>query len=244
MNNNLWELDLNAKCLFSCSPSMRTISGAATIQCIGALSDSFRPIVPPWTLAQHSAAHALGHFGQGQRTYLWGLTHFPRDSYVYGVGHITDLCMRCLTCTDSRRAYRMNLIHLEESPSCLSQTFNTQSFPSPRWAFKGKKMTSTIAMWGSNNNVDGDSSWNSARFQKINEALNEAPPVASGYGNYWVMKHATWWFCNAYFAVYEFNILCEISHKNLNPFTAKYGFFGLLFLFVTYDISELWRLKP
>ena len=45
---------------------------------------------------------------------------------------------------------------------------------------------------------------------------------------------------NAYFAVYGFKILCEISkvpfeisHKILNPYTAKYAF---------YDVLKIWRL--
>ena len=45
---------------------------------------------------------------------------------------------------------------------------------------------------------------------------------------------------NAYFAVYGFKILCEISkvpfeisHKNLNPYTAKYAF---------YEVLKVWRL--
>ena len=56
---------------------------------------------------------------------------------------------------------------------------------------------------------------------------------------------------NAHFAVYGFKILCEISkgtfeisHKILNPYTAKYAFHRLLFLLVSYDIFELWRHKP
>ena len=53
------------------------------------------------------------------------------------------------------------------------------------------------------------------------------------------------------FAVYGFKILCEISkgtfeisHKILNPYTAKYAFYCLQFLRVSYDIFELWRHKP
>ena len=51
--------------------------------------------------------------------------------------------------------------------------------------------------------------------------------------------------------MYGFKILCEISkvpfeisHKILNPYTAKYAFYWLLFFFVIYDILELWRHKP
>ena len=51
--------------------------------------------------------------------------------------------------------------------------------------------------------------------------------------------------------MYGFNISCEISkgtfeisHKILNPYTAKYAFYCLLFLRVSYDIFELWRHKP
>ena len=50
------------------------------------------------------------------------------------------------------------------------------------------------------------------------------------------------------FAVYGFKILCEISkgtfeisHKILNPYTAKYAFYCFQFLRVSYDIFELWR---
>ena len=50
--------------------------------------------------------------------------------------------------------------------------------------------------------------------------------------------------------MYGFKILCEISkvpfeisHKILNPYTAKYAFYRLLFFFVIYDILELWRHK-
>ena len=50
---------------------------------------------------------------------------------------------------------------------------------------------------------------------------------------------------------YGFKILCEISkvpfeisHKILNPYTAKYVFYCLQFLRVSYDIFELWRHKP
>ena len=32
----------------------------------------------------------------------------------------------------------------------------------------------------------------------------------------------------------------EISHKTWNPYTVKYAFYRLLFLFVIYDIFELW----
>ena len=45
--------------------------------------------------------------------------------------------------------------------------------------------------------------------------------------------------------VYGFKNLCEtskgsleISHKILDPYTTKYGFYWLLFLHVTYDIFE------
>ena len=48
-----------------------------------------------------------------------------------------------------------------------------------------------------------------------------------------------------------FKIFCEISkgtfeisHKILNPYTATYAFYGLVFLRVSYDIFELWRHKP
>ena len=51
--------------------------------------------------------------------------------------------------------------------------------------------------------------------------------------------------------MYGFNILCEISkgtfeisHKILNPYIAKQAFYWLLFLFVIFDILELWRHKP
>ena len=51
--------------------------------------------------------------------------------------------------------------------------------------------------------------------------------------------------------MYGFKILCEISkgtfeisHKILNPYTAKYAFYCLLFLRVSYDIFELWCHKP
>ena len=50
------------------------------------------------------------------------------------------------------------------------------------------------------------------------------------------------------FAVYGFKTLCEISkgtfeisHKILNPYTAKYAFYCFHFLRVSYDIFELWR---
>ena len=36
----------------------------------------------------------------------------------------------------------------------------------------------------------------------------------------------------------------EISHKILNPYTAKYAFYCFQFLRVSYDIFELWRHKP
>ena len=36
--------------------------------------------------------------------------------------------------------------------------------------------------------------------------------------------------------------LCMDS-KFLNPYTAKYAFYGLLFLYVNYNIFELWRNK-
>ena len=49
----------------------------------------------------------------------------------------------------------------------------------------------------------------------------------------------------------RFNISCdisngtfEISHKILNPYTAKYTIYWLLFLYVIYGIFELWRHKP
>ena len=51
--------------------------------------------------------------------------------------------------------------------------------------------------------------------------------------------------------MYGFKILCEISkgtfeisHKILNPYTAKYAFHRFQFLHVSYDIFELWRHKP
>ena len=51
--------------------------------------------------------------------------------------------------------------------------------------------------------------------------------------------------------MYGFKILCEISkgtfeisHKILNPYTAKYAFYRFQFLRVSYDIFELWRHKP
>ena len=60
-----------------------------------------------------------------------------------------------------------------------------------------------------------------------------------------------WHLLNAYFAVYGFQILCEISkgtfeisQKILKPYTAKYTFYCFLFLRVSYDIFELWRHKP
>ena len=50
--------------------------------------------------------------------------------------------------------------------------------------------------------------------------------------------------------MYGFKILCEISkgtfeisHKILNPYIAKYAFDWLIFLFVIYDIFELWHHK-
>ena len=36
----------------------------------------------------------------------------------------------------------------------------------------------------------------------------------------------------------------EITHKLLNPYTAKYEVYCLLFLRLGYDIFELWRHKP
>ena len=36
----------------------------------------------------------------------------------------------------------------------------------------------------------------------------------------------------------------EISHKILNTYTAKYAHWWLLFVYVIYDIFELWRHKP
>ena len=52
---------------------------------------------------------------------------------------------------------------------------------------------------------------------------------------------------NVNIVVYGFKIMCEISkdtfeisHKILNPYTAKYTFHGLLVLRVSYDIFELW----
>ena len=49
----------------------------------------------------------------------------------------------------------------------------------------------------------------------------------------------------------EFTILCEISkgtfeilHNILNPYTAKYAFYGLVFVGVSHDIFELWSQKP
>ena len=36
----------------------------------------------------------------------------------------------------------------------------------------------------------------------------------------------------------------EISHQIWNPYTAKYAFYCILFLRVSYDIFELWRHKP
>ena len=51
--------------------------------------------------------------------------------------------------------------------------------------------------------------------------------------------------------MYWFKILCEISkdtfeisHKILNPYTAKYVVYCLQFLRVIYDIFEMWRHKP
>ena len=51
--------------------------------------------------------------------------------------------------------------------------------------------------------------------------------------------------------MYGFKILCEISkgtfeisHKILNPYAAKYAFWCLLFLRMSYDIFELWRHNP
>ena len=51
--------------------------------------------------------------------------------------------------------------------------------------------------------------------------------------------------------MYGFKILCkiskgtfEISCKILDPYTAKYVFYCLLFLLVSYDIFELWRYQP
>ena len=50
--------------------------------------------------------------------------------------------------------------------------------------------------------------------------------------------------------LYGSNILCEISkvpfeisHKMLDPYTAKYAFYCLLFLRVSNDNFELWRHK-
>ena len=61
------------------------------------------------------------------------------------------------------------------------------------------------------------------------------------------MFNTSW---NAYFVAYGFKILCEISkdtfefsRKNLNPYTAKYAFYCLIFFHVSYDIFELWRHK-
>ena len=57
----------------------------------------------------------------------------------------------------------------------------------------------------------------------------------------------------AYFAVYGFKMLYEISkgtfeisHKILNPYTAKYAFncFVILRGSYLYDIFEFWRHKP
>ena len=52
------------------------------------------------------------------------------------------------------------------------------------------------------------------------------------------------------FAVCGFKILREISkgtsemsHKILNPYTAKYALYCLVFLRVSFDIFELWRHK-
>ena len=36
----------------------------------------------------------------------------------------------------------------------------------------------------------------------------------------------------------------EISHKIVNPYTAKYAFYSFVFLCVSYDIFELWGHKP
>ena len=44
--------------------------------------------------------------------------------------------------------------------------------------------------------------------------------------------------------MYELPILCEISHKILNPYIAKHAFYWLLFVFVIYDILELSCHKP
>ena len=51
--------------------------------------------------------------------------------------------------------------------------------------------------------------------------------------------------------LHGFKILCEISkgtfeisHKIMNPYTAKCAFYCLHFLRVSYDIFELWRHKP
>ena len=51
--------------------------------------------------------------------------------------------------------------------------------------------------------------------------------------------------------MYGFKILVEISegifegsHKIFNPYTIKYAFYILLFLYVVYDIFELWHHKP
>ena len=51
--------------------------------------------------------------------------------------------------------------------------------------------------------------------------------------------------------MHRFKILCEISkdtfefsHKIFNPYTAKYAFYCLVVLRVSYDVIELWRHKP
>ena len=51
--------------------------------------------------------------------------------------------------------------------------------------------------------------------------------------------------------MYGLKILCEISkgtfeisHKILNPYTAKCSYYCLVFLRLSYDIFELWRHKP
>ena len=53
------------------------------------------------------------------------------------------------------------------------------------------------------------------------------------------------------FAVDGFKILCEISkgtfeisHKILDPYTAKCSFYCLVFWGMSYDIFESWRHKP
>ena len=41
-----------------------------------------------------------------------------------------------------------------------------------------------------------------------------------------------------------FKTICEISHKILKPYTKNMHFTDFYFLFVFYDIFELWRHKP